>query len=163
MFLVLFLLFSATAFSQNKARDEKQKPKERKVDKQFINPNGVPKVSSYSQAVAVAGGKAIYISGQVSVNAKGETIGKGDLREQVRQTLENLKTVLIESGASFSDVVKLTYFVKDFKPETLSLIREIRSEYLPKENPPASTLIGVTSLASEDFLIEIEAVAVIPE
>jgi enamine deaminase RidA (YjgF/YER057c/UK114 family) len=132
------------------------------MEKEFINPDGVPKVPSYSQAVAVTGGKTIYISGQVSVNANGETVGAGDLAKQVKQTLENLKTVLAASGATFGDVVKLTYFVKDFKPETLSLIREIRGEYLPNENPPASTLIGVTSLASEDFLIEIEAVVTIP-
>lgn len=131
------------------------------MEKQFINPEGVPKIPFYSQAVAVTGGKTIYISGQVSVNAKNETVGKGDLHEQVRQAFENLKTVLTASSATFDDVVKVTCFVKDLKSEHLLFIRELLVEYLPKDNPPALTGIGVTSLASEDFLVEIEAVAVI--
>lgn len=161
--LFLFFLFSTAAVSQTGVKNDQQKSKGRKVMKQFINPDGVPKVPSYSQAVAVTGGKTIYISGQVSVDAKGETVGKNDFRLQIKQTLENLKTVLVANGASFQDVVKMTYFVKNFKTELLPQIREIRSEYLPKENPPASTLIGVTSLAADDFLIEIEAVAVVPQ
>lgn len=131
------------------------------MEKQFINPEGVPRIPFYSQAVAVTGGKTVYISGQVSVNAKNETVGRGDLGEQVRQAFENLKTVLTESGATFNDVVKLTFFVKDLKSEHLPLVREILADYLPKDNPPALTGIGVTSLASEDFLVEIEAVAVV--
>ena len=60
--------------------------------------------------------------------------------------------------ASFSDVVKMNTFVVNLKPEDLAIIREVRKNYLPAENPPASTLVGVTALANPDFLVEIEVI-----
>lgn len=131
------------------------------MEKQFINPDGLPVVPVYTQVVAVTGGKTIYVSGQVSVNAANETLNKGDVREQTRQALENLKTALAAAGATFADVVKLTIFVKGFNPEVHPVLLEVYSQYVPTENPPASTLINVAGLYSEDYLIEIEAVAVI--
>lgn len=104
-------------------------------------------------------GKLLYISGQVALSAKGEVVGKGDLRAQVTQVMENLKTALAAAGSAPQDIVKVNYYVLNLKPDHLPIIREVRNQYFSAEHPPASTLVGVTALAREDFLIEIEAVA----
>lgn len=122
----------------------------------FINPENLSKPTGYTHVV-VSGG-TIYISGQVSANEKGEVVGKGDLRAQVARVYENLSTCLKSVDASFSDVVKMNTYVVDLKPEDLVIIREVRKNYLPAENPPASTLVGVTALANPDFLVEIEVI-----
>ncbi len=130
-------------------------------EKQFINPFG-NKPPGYTHVVVVTGpGKTIYISGQVPTNAAGEIVGKGDLRQQVTQVYENLQTALKAAGATFSDVVKMNTYVVNYKPGDITIIREVRALYLPKENPPASTLAGVQALYHPDVMIEIEAIAVI--
>jgi enamine deaminase RidA (YjgF/YER057c/UK114 family) len=108
----------------------------------------------------VVSGNTVYISGQVAANEKGEVIGKGDLRAQVTRVYENLATCLKAAGLSFSDVVKMNTYVVNFKPEDLGVIRDVRKNYLSADHPPASTLVGVQALASPDWLVEIEAIAV---
>jgi enamine deaminase RidA (YjgF/YER057c/UK114 family) len=120
-----------------------------------------PLPSGYSHAVVAAGTKTIYVSGQVPVNTLGEVVGKGDIKAQTEQVYENLKRILTEAGATFNDVVKMTTYVVNHQPAYLPVIREVRSRYLSKESPPASTLVGVTALANPDYLIEIEAIAVL--
>jgi enamine deaminase RidA (YjgF/YER057c/UK114 family) len=125
---------------------------------QFIQPDGLSKPTSYTHVVVA--GNTIYLSGQVSNNEKGEVIGKGDLRAQVARVYENLATCLKSAGVTFNEVVKMNTYVVNMKPEDLAAIREIRSNYLHKEHPPASTLVSVQGLASPDYLIEIEAIAI---
>lgn len=144
--VILILIFSASTKAQLK---------------QHINPDGVNKPKTYSQVVKVNGGTMIFTSGIVADDANGTTIGKGDLKAQVKQAFENLKIVLAAAGAEFKDVVKMTYYVVNYKPEQIPMIREVRANYLPVENPPASTLVGVAALFNPDVLIEIEAVAVV--
>ena len=130
-------------------------------DKQYLNPFSI-KPPGYTHVVVVSGpGKTIYISGQVPVNAAGEIVGKGDLKQQVTQVYENLQTALKAAGATFADVVKMNTYVVNYKPADVVVIREVRSQYLVKENPPASTLAGVQALYHPDVMIEIEAIAVI--
>lgn len=125
---------------------------------QFIQPEGLSKPPSYTHVVVA--GNTVYLSGQVSNNEKGEVIGKGDLRAQVARVYENLSTCLKAAGVTFNDVVKMNTYVVSMKPEDLPVIREVRSRYLNKEHPPASTLVSVHALASPDYLIEIEAIAI---
>ena len=113
--------------------------------------------------VSVTGGKTIYVSGQVSVNERGEVVGKGDLRAQTVQVFENIKQALAAAGATFRDVLKSNLYVVGLKPEHVAMIREVRSRYFDATHPPASTLVGVAALVGADWLIEIEVVAVIPE
>lgn len=129
--------------------------------KQHLNPDGVNKPKTYSQVVKVNGGTMIFTSGIVADDVNGTIVGKGDLKAQVKQAFENLKIVLAAAGAEFTDVVKMTYYVVNYKPEQIPMIREVRANYLPTKNPPASTLVGVASLFNADVLIEIEAVAVV--
>ena len=127
---------------------------------QFINPPALGSTNGWTHVVATTG-KTIYISGQGASNERGETVGKGDIKAQTRQTFENLKTALAAAGATFRDVVKMSLFVVGLKPEYVPAIREVRSQFVNMENPPASTLVGVTALVAADWMIEIEAIAVI--
>ncbi len=129
--------------------------------KKHLNPDGVFKPTTYSKVVTVERGKLIITSGIVAQNEKGEIVGKGDLRTQTQQALSNLQKVLKAAGASFSDVIKLTYYVVNYNPAQGPMIREVRAQFLDPKNLPASTLIGVQALYDPDMLIEIEAMAVI--
>ena len=123
-----------------------------------------PKLSKptgiFSPGVKVPAGNLVFVSGQVSRNAQGETVGKGDIKAQTRQVLENVKSVLESAGATMDDVVKVGVFVTNLE-EHFSQIHEVRAQYFKKDYP-ASTMVEVKGLANKDLLIEIEAVAVIP-
>jgi len=127
---------------------------------QFLNPTGLSKPTGYTHVVITGPGKLIYVSGQVALNPNGEVVAKGDLRGQTAQAMENLRTALTAAGATLEDVVKLNYYVVNLKSDQLPIIREVRTKYFSSEQLPASTLVGVTALAREEFMIEIEAVAV---
>jgi enamine deaminase RidA (YjgF/YER057c/UK114 family) len=126
-----------------------------------INPPGLLTPRGYTQVVTASGGRTIYISGQVAANAKGEIVGKGDLKAQTAQVFENLKIALASAGAGPKDVVKATIFAVNFKTEDIPTIRDIRNAFFAGVEPPASTLVGVSALANPDWLIEIEVVAVV--
>jgi enamine deaminase RidA (YjgF/YER057c/UK114 family) len=131
------------------------------MEKEFINPPGLATPRGYTHVVTAESGKMIFVSGQVAVDTKGDVVGKGDLSVQARQAYQNLKTALAAGGATPSNVVKMTTYVVNFKPEDLPAIREGRSQIFVQEKPPASTLVGVAALAQKDFLIEVEAVAMV--
>jgi 2-iminobutanoate/2-iminopropanoate deaminase len=129
---------------------------------EFINPKGLAAPHGYTHVITTKG-KMVFVSGQVAMDAQGHLVGKGDLRAQTKQVFENLKTALTAAGATFDDVVKITWYVKGYNPQLLPILRDVRDEYVKKEAPPASTLVGVTSLALDDYLLEVDAVAVIPQ
>ncbi len=129
---------------------------------QFLKPDGIAPGSGYSHVVVTSPGKLVFISGQVARDKQGNLVGKGDLRAQTVQVFENLKAALAAAGATFNDVMKINWYVKDYKQENLGILREVRTMYVNKDNPPASTLSGVVALAQDDYLIEVEAVAAIP-
>lgn len=126
-----------------------------------IRPDGLSNSPAYSHVVATTGAKTVYISGQVSLDAAGQVVGAGDLRAQTAQVMANLEIALAAAGATFADVAKITTYVVDYKPEHRAVIAGVRSPYFPEGAPPASTLVGVAALAGPEWLIEIEAIAVI--
>jgi enamine deaminase RidA (YjgF/YER057c/UK114 family) len=130
-------------------------------DIQRINPPGLATSPAYSQAVKAKPGTVIWVAGQVAQNAKGELVGKGDLKAQVNQVWENLKVALEASGATFKDVVKINTYVVNYKPSMRDDLRAARLRFMGSVEPPAATLVGVQSLASEEWLVEIEVTAVI--
>jgi len=130
------------------------------MEKRFLNPEGLVRPGVYTPVVTVSGGRTIYVSGQVPQDAAGELVGRGDLAAQAEQVYRNLELALKGAGAGFGDVVKINVYVVGYKAEYRPLLNAARSRYVSKDNPPASTLIGVQALAREGFLIEIEAVAV---
>ena len=113
----------------------------------------------FSQGVKVPAGHLIFVSGQVARNAAGETVGRGDMRAQTRQALENVKAVLDVAGATLDDIVKVTVFVTDISQ--FAAIHEVRAQYFTRDYP-ASTLVEVKSLAAPELMIEIDAIAVTP-
>ena len=115
----------------------------------------------YSNIVEVRGGRTLYIAGQLALDKEGKIVGAGDFRSQVKQVFENLKARLAEGGASFKDVVKLNYYLTD--ASDIQALRDTRNNYINVENPPASTLVVVKQLVREEYLIEVEAIAVASE
>jgi enamine deaminase RidA (YjgF/YER057c/UK114 family) len=128
---------------------------------QHINPQGLGNSPAYTQVVTAKPGTIVWISGQTAQNAKGEVVGKGDLKAQLNQAWENVRLALTGSGATFQDVVKITTYVVNYKPSMRDDLRAARLKFMGDAKPPAATLIGVQSLASEDWLVEIEVTAVI--
>jgi reactive intermediate/imine deaminase len=122
-----------------------------------MNPQGLSTPTGYSHVVSTRG-RTIYVAGQVAFDAAGQLVGKGDLAAQTRQVFENLAIALKAAGATFANVVKTNYYLRD--ASQVAVVREIRSRYFMKELP-ASTLIEVPRLANPDFLIEIEVIAVV--
>ncbi len=117
---------------------------------------------AFSQAVRVDKkdlSNLLFISGQASIDEKGGVMGKGDIKAQTRQTLENMKKVLNQLGAGMDDVVKVTIFVTDMSH--FKEIHEVRREYFKRGNYPASTIVEINRLANDDLMIEAEAIAVI--
>ncbi|HKA54145.1 MAG TPA: RidA family protein [Candidatus Binatia bacterium] len=133
------------------------------MEKTFINPPELAAPRGYTHVVTVTGGKAVFIAGQVAWDAEGEVVGKGDLRAQATQAYTNLKAALAAAGATTADVVKMNTYVVNFKSADLPVIREVRGQFFPQANMPASTLVGVQALAVDGLLIEVEAVAVVRE
>lgn len=98
----------------------------------------------------------IYLSGQVPIDSDGKTVGGGDAAAQWRQCLDNVQELLESEGGSLQDIVFLQLFVTDMRHYLEH--GDIRKEYF-EEPYPASTVVGVTSLAREDWFIEIQATA----
>ena len=114
---------------------------------------------SYSHVVTVNGsGKLVFIAGQLARDIDGNCVGKGDMRAQMEQTFRNLDRCLKAAGATWADVVKTNTYVTDF--DAFQACGDVRMRYFGVATP-TSTTVGVTRLAGPDFMIEIEAVAVV--
>lgn len=131
------------------------------MNKQYVNPSELGAAPrAYSHAVTVAGpAKLVYVSGQISLGADGEVIGKGDMRRQCEQVFQNLATVLRASGAGWGDVIKMNAYMVGMTDENVALFREVRARYLTTGQPPASTFVGIARLVRPELLIEVEVVA----
>ncbi|MGC1578970.1 MAG: RidA family protein [Beijerinckiaceae bacterium] len=123
----------------------------------FVNPPELSSPPGYSHVAEVRGGRLVYISGQVALDAQGKLVGKGDLEAQADQVFRNLGLALASVGCTARNVVKFTVFMRDAKH--LAAYRRARDRFMGEGPRPASTLVEVSKLASEDFLIEVEAVA----
>jgi len=129
--------------------------------KAALNPTGVAKPirDYYSNCVRVTAGPLLFIAGQVALDAEGRIVGKGDIRAQTVQVLENMREILRTNGAGMSDVVSVTVYVTDIG--FLDRIADIRMKYFPTDGP-ASAIVEIAKLAMPELLIEISAVAAIP-
>lgn len=134
--------------------------------KEHLNPADLPNWSeSFSQIVVVRTGtiRTIYLSGQVSVDADNNVLGHGDLGGQTRMALENLVRALAAAGATAADVVRLGIYVKDYTRDQSAIIGSALRDVFAPGHMPASTWLGVSSLALDELLIEIEATAVVDD
>ena len=121
------------------------------------NPAALYEPNGYTHVVEATGRRSIYLSGQTPVDKQGNVVGVGDFRAQAVKVFENLKLAVAAAGASFGDVVKANYYVLDMS--NITVLREVRRGYLGSA-VPASTLVEVRKLAREEFLVEIEMIAV---
>jgi enamine deaminase RidA (YjgF/YER057c/UK114 family) len=132
------------------------------MEKKYINPDTLLAPRGYTHVVTVGGAsKLAFISGQVAVDKEGKLVGPGDLKTQIRQAAANLKAALAAVGATPADIVKTNTYIVNYKQSDYSAMREARTELFPDGEPPASTLVGVTSLAIDGLMVEMEAIAAI--
>ena len=114
----------------------------------------------FSQAIAIeAKGTLVFLSGMTSRRADGTIAGVGDIEAQTRQVCENLKSAVEAAGGSLDDVCRVDVYVRNM--EHFEAIHKVRREYF-KGPPPASTMVEVTKMVHPDYLIEINAIAVLP-
>ena len=122
----------------------------------LAKPNG-----HFSQAIAIeARGKLVFVSGLTARNAAGEIVGVGDIEAQTRQVCENMKAALETAGGALSDIVRVDVHIRNM--EHFPIIHKVRQEYFPAP-APASTMVEVSKMVSPDYLIEMSAIAVLPD
>lgn len=125
-----------------------------------INPKDLPTPQTYTHVIVATGSRLVFIAGQEPEDEHGVLVGPGDIAAQARQAFANLGRALVAAGARPEQVTKLTIFVANYKREYLPLIEEGRVA-LFGDHKPTDTLVGVASLARPDYLIEVDAIAVI--
>ena len=118
--------------------------------------------AGYSQVAEVNSGKLVYIAGQVPFDKSGKLVGKDDFLSQAEQVFRNIKAAVEAVGGSFSDVVKLNYYcVEGVDPSLIPQILKVRDRFVDIKTPPVSTFVVVKRLVRPEWLIEVEAVAVV--
>ncbi len=129
---------------------------------EFLNPDGLNRNPAFSNVAVVSGSvRTIYIGGQDAIAADGHIVGIGDITAQTEQVLRNLSTALSAAGAGPEDVVKWNVFIvdgQDFRAGYAAFQRV----WGDRPNPPVITAAVVKGLAHPDFLVEMDAIAVVP-
>ncbi|MFF3655082.1 RidA family protein [Streptomyces olivochromogenes] len=123
-------------------------------------PDGVAPAAAYSHVV-LGTGRFVAVSGQLALDEDGKLVGAGDAAAQARQVFENLRRCLAAAGATFDDVVKLTFFVTDMAH--MPAVRAARDAHIAADRLPAASAVQVAALVRPEFLMEIEAYAVVGE
>ncbi|MDQ2998203.1 MAG: RidA family protein [Chloroflexota bacterium] len=129
---------------------------------QHLNPETLHHNPAFTQAVVVSGAvKTVYVGGQNAVDAAGAIVGQGDIAAQTEQVMQNIQAALAAGGASLEHVIKWNVYLIQGQPlqpgfEVFQRVWDRRS------TPPAITMAMVAGLANPDFLIEIDAIAVVP-
>ncbi len=115
----------------------------------------VPVGKTYSHGVVVEAGRTLYVAGQTSRDKEGNIVCVGDAAGQTRQVLENMKEVIEGVGGRIEDVAKITVYITDISNR--EAVGKVRKEFFG-DDPPANTLLVISSLAAPEFLVEIEAI-----
>jgi enamine deaminase RidA (YjgF/YER057c/UK114 family) len=133
------------------------------MPKEYINPNSLftSLPHGFSQVVIASGRKMVFISGQTAWDPQKNIVGGDSVLEQARQAFRNLEKAMEAAGGTLKDVVALRIYVVDYQAESGTAVGTALREFFSPQNPPASTWIGVSALAAPEFLIEIEATAVL--
>jgi len=132
------------------------------MQKTHLNPDVVSNPGGlYSQLVKVDVGDAtfLYLAGQVAEDKDGNVVGEDDMTAQAEQIYKNIAAILASEGASLSDIVRATTYITDMTER--AAVSAIRKKLFPV-NPPATSLVEVSALAGDEWLIEVEVTAVIP-
>jgi 2-iminobutanoate/2-iminopropanoate deaminase len=133
--------------------------KRRKIQPKGIHVRMMAGQPAYTQVIAVSGsGRQIFVAGQLARDPDGNCVGKGDMRSQIQQVGENIKTCLAAAGATLADIIKTNTYVTDF--EEFSKHGDMRMRYFGPATP-TSTTVEVRRLAHRDFMIEVEVMAMV--
>lgn len=154
LMIVGALLFTGTLHPSPGQVKKRSKP-----DREVFHLRKLEKGFGYSQAVRV--GNTIHISGSVSMNDEGEVLGKGDMKEQLKNALEDIRKTLAHFGGDYGDIVKETIFTTDM--DALLSATDVRAKYYDGYEFPAASWVAVPRLVSPDFLVEVEVVAVLKQ
>src|SRR6266536_3968541 len=127
---------------------------------ELINHEDLPTPPTYTHVIVAAGSRLVFVAGQEPEDGEGNLVGPGDLAAQARQVFANVGHALAAAGARPEQVTKITIFVVHHRPEYLPAIEEARVA-LFGDHKPADTLVGVEALARPEYLIEVDAIAVI--
>jgi enamine deaminase RidA (YjgF/YER057c/UK114 family) len=130
---------------------------------EYLSPDTLPKNPAFSQAVVVSGpARIVYVGGEDAITASGELVGAGDLRAQTEQVFTNLRAALAAANAELHHVVRWTVYV--VQGQSIQAGFEVfQREWGDRPNPPAITAAFVAGLAHPHFLVEMDAIAVVPE
>jgi enamine deaminase RidA (YjgF/YER057c/UK114 family) len=129
---------------------------------QYLNPEALHRNPAFTNVVVASGPvKTIYIGGQDAVDASGNIVGKGDLKTQTEQVLANLQAALAAAGAGLEHVVKWNLFILQGQPLQPGF-EVFQRVWGNRPNPPAISAAYVAGLANPDFLVEMDAIAVVP-
>jgi 2-iminobutanoate/2-iminopropanoate deaminase len=129
--------------------------KQQIISEKIRQPNG-----HFSQATVIeARGKLVFISGMTSRRPDGSIAGIGDIEAQTKQVCENIKAAVEAAGGTIDDIVRVDVYVRNM--EHFEKIHKVRREYF-KAPAPASTMVEITKMTSPEYLIEINAIAVLP-
>ena len=125
------------------------------------NPSGMTQPTAYSQVVEVNGPhRLVFVAGQTGVDPSGKA--EQEFRAQAMQAFTNIKTALASVGGSMDHVVRITTYLTDIQ-QNADIYREVRASFLSNKSAlPASTLVQVTRLADPSYLIEVDAIAILP-
>jgi enamine deaminase RidA (YjgF/YER057c/UK114 family) len=130
---------------------------------QYVNPDALNKNPAFSNVIVVTGQvKTVYVGGQDAVDASGAIIGKGDIKAQTEQVLKNIQTALAAGGAQFEHVIKWNLYVVQGQSLRLGF-EAFQHIWGNRPNPPAISMAFVAGLAHPDFLVEMDAIAVVPQ
>jgi enamine deaminase RidA (YjgF/YER057c/UK114 family) len=132
------------------------------VTLELINPDDLPTPEAYTHVVVATGTRLVFVAGQEPEDERGNLVGAGDLAAQAHQVFANLGRALAAGGARPEQVTKITIFVVKYSRKQLPVIDEARAA-LFEDHKPADTLVGVEALSRPEFLIEVEAVAVVDD
>src|SRR5258708_21257033 len=133
------------------------------MPKEYINPKSLfPSLPyGFSQVVIASGRKMVFVSGQTAWDVRKNILGGDSVLEQAREAFRNLEKAMEAAGGTLKNVVALRIYVVDYQAESGTAVGIALREFFSVEKPPASTWIGVSALADPEFLIEIEATAVL--
>jgi enamine deaminase RidA (YjgF/YER057c/UK114 family) len=130
---------------------------------QYINPDSLSRNPAFTNIIVITGQvKTIYIGGQDAVDASGTIVGKGDIKQQTEQVLANLQVALKAVGAELEHIIKWNVYVVQGQP-LQPAFEAFQQVWGCRPNPPAITLMFVSGLANPDFLVEMDAVAIVPQ
>jgi enamine deaminase RidA (YjgF/YER057c/UK114 family) len=129
----------------------------------YINPDSLIKNPAFTNVVVVEGNvKTVHIGGQDAINASGEIVGKGDIVAQVEQVLANVRAALEAGGARPEHIIKWNLYVVEGQSLQAGF-GAFQNAWPEVPNPPAITVVFVSALAHPDFLVEMDAVAVVTQ